>query len=548
MKKIIRNIYLLFLLLFLFGAATADATGYYFYVQLGDKSNSPYSISHPEAYLSARALERRAYYFIDVDSTDLPVSPVYEQQIRDLGIHIHCRTKWLNGLTVLVPDSNIMSQVRALPFVKFVQYTGLTDENKAADTRRKVSSALNFDYGAAATQINQLNGSILHNNGFRGENIHIAVLDAGFLNVDLNPAFDSLRTENRLLGTKDFVNPASDIYSEDSHGAYVLSTMTGNIPGKFLGTAPKASYLLIRTEADEGEYLCEPDFWVSGIEYADSAGVDLATTSLGYTEFDDSTMNYTYADMDGKTARASIAATMAFRKGIMLLNSAGNDGSNGWHYIGVPADADGVITVGSVTKTGTPSWFSSFGPSYDGRIKPELCATGTSSSLVSYADSVVINGSGTSFACPILAGMTACYLQAAKAKAPSHTLLLLRRYLTESGNLYNTPTDQMGYGIPDFAKAYTAINNTSVENIKNECQVKLLVNSTERKLKIRILDSSLNLNKAMLVLYSISGQAVLTTPIKFRSTDCDIASLRSGIYLLTIEEDGIKYRNKILIR
>ena len=548
MKKIIRNIYLLFLLLFLFGAATADATGYYFYFQLGDKSNSPYSISHPEAYLSARALERRAYYFIDVDSTDLPVSPVYEQQIRDLGIHIHCRTKWLNGLTVLVPDSNIMSQVRALPFVKFVQYTGLTDENKAAGTRRKVSSALNFDYGAAATQINQLNGSILHNSGFRGENIHIAVLDAGFLNVDLNPAFDSLRIENRLLGTKDFVNPASYIYSEDSHGAYVLSTMTGNIPGKFLGTAPKASYLLIRTEADEGEYLCEPDFWVSGIEYADSAGVDLATTSLGYTEFDDSTMNYTYADMDGKTARASIAATMAFRKGIMLLNSAGNDGSNGWHYIGVPADADGVITVGSVTKTGTPSWFSSFGPSYDGRIKPELCATGTSSSLVSYADSVVINGSGTSFACPILAGMTACYLQAAKAKMPSHTLSLLRKHLNESANLYSTPTDQMGYGIPDFAKAYTAVNNTSVENIKNEWQVKLLVNSTERKLKIRILDSTLNLNKAMLVLYSISGQAVLTTPINFRSADCDIAGLRSGIYLLTIEEGGIKYRNKILIR
>ena len=532
MKKITRNIYLLFLLLFLFGAATADATGYYFYVQLGDKSNSPYSISHPEAYLSARALERRAYYFIDVDSTDLPVSPVYEQQIRDLGIHIHCRTKWLNGLTVLVADSSVMSQVRGLPFVKRVQFTGITNENTAAGSRRRISKAVNFNYGAAATQINQLNGSILHDSGFRGENIHIAVLDAGFLNVDLNPAFDSLRMENRLLGTKDFVNPASNIYDEDPHGAYVLSSMTGNIPGKYIGTAPRASYLLLRTEADEGEYLCEPDFWVSGIEYADSAGVDLATTSLGYTQFDDSTMNYTYADMDGKTARASIAATMAFRKGIMLLNSAGNDGGYDWHYIGVPADADGVITVGSVTKTGTPSYFSSFGPSSDGRVKPELCAMGSSSSLVSYADSVVINGSGTSFACPILAGMTACYLQAAKAKAPSHTLSLLRRYLTESGNLYNAPTDQMGYGIPDFAKAYTAINNTSVENIKNELHVKLLVNSTERKLKIRILDSTLNLNKAMLVLYSISGQAVLSVPIKFRSSDCDIAALRSGIYLL----------------
>lgn len=541
-------LFLLFVLAFLIKPVTADATSYYFYVQLKDKSNSPYSIANPSAYLSSRAIDRRAYYYIPVDSTDLPINPAYEQQITNLGIHIHCRTKWLNGLTVLVPDSNIMSQVSALPFVKFVQYTGLTDENKAAGIRKRITSALNFDYGAAATQINQLNGSTLHNSGFRGENIHIAVLDAGFLNVDINPAFDSLRMENRLLGTKDFVNPASDIFSEDAHGAYVLSSMTGNIPGKYLGTAPKASYLLLRTEADEGEYLCEPDFWVSGIEYADSAGVDLSTTSLGYTQFDDSIMDYTYNDMDGKTARVSIAATMAFNKGIVLLNSAGNDGNNGWHYIGVPADAEGVISVGSVTKTGTPSSFSSFGPSYDGRVKPELCAMGSSSSLVSYTDSVVITNSGTSFSCPILAGMTACYLQAAKAKMPSHTLSLLRKHLNESASLYNAPTAQMGYGIPDFAKAYDAINTASVENIKNDLRVKLLVNATERKLKIRILDNTINLNNASLVVYSVSGQVVLKAPLTTWSSEYNISSLNCGIYLLTIEDTGIKYRNKILIR
>ena len=537
-----------FLLIAFLCPAKVSATAYYFYIQLKDKKNSPYSLTNPSAYLSKRAIDRRAYYFIPVDSTDLPVSPAYQSQITNLGIHIHCRSKWLNGLTVLVPDTSVISQLRSLSFVKYVQYTGITEENKAAGIARKRNKAMNFDYGAATTQINQLNGSTLHDHGFRGENIHIAVLDAGFLNVDQNPAFDSLRMENRLLGTKDCVNPASDIFSEDAHGAYVLSSMTANIPGKYLGTAPKASYLLIRTEAADDEYLCEPDFWVSGIEYADSAGVDLATTSLGYTQFDDSTMNYTYADMNGKTARASIAATMAFNKGIMLLNSAGNDGNKSWHYIGVPADAEGVIAVGSVSKSGSPSSFSSFGPSYDNRIKPELCAMGSSSSLVYFADSLVVTGSGTSFACPILAGMTACYLQAAKAKMPSHTLSLLRKHLNESGNLYSEPTAQMGYGIPDFAKAYNAINYTSVDNIRNDLRVKLLVNSTENKLKIRIPDYTSSLSNAQLVIYSLAGQPVLRAKLNSWSEDFDISALNTGIYLLTIQENGIKYRTKIAIR
>jgi len=548
MKKSLLKSVLIGFILFLF-PLSADATTYYFYVQLKDKHNSPYTLANPSSYLSTRAIARRAYYSIPVDSTDLPVNPAYISQIANLGIHVHCKTKWLNGVTLLMADTTIMSQVRALPFVKFVQYTGLTNDNLTAGSPQKISNQTNFNYGVAATQINQMNGSVLHNNSFRGENIYISVIDDGFQNVNLNPAFDSLRMENRLLGTKDFVNPASDIYDQDSHGAKVLSCMAANIPGKYLGTAPKASYLLIRTENAIGEYLCEADFWTSGIEYADSTGVDVSTSSLGYTTFNDSKMNFTYSDLNGKTARASIAADMAVKKGIVLLNSAGNEGDKTFKYISVPSDAEGVITVGSVSSTGVVSGFSSFGPTSDGRVKPELCAMGSSSTLVAYSDSIiVIQGSGTSYSCPILAGLTACYLQAAKAKMPSHTLSILKNNLIESGSLYSSPTNQMGYGIPDFSKAYNAINKTNIENTYNNINVKISINSQEKILKIGILDNNVNLSDANLIIYSVSGQVSLKEPLRSRYSDIDIASLGKGIYVLSIQNNGTKFREKILIR
>ena len=424
-------------------SATISAqTTYYFYVQLKNKNNSPFSLSNPSVYLSQRAIARRITFRIPTDSVDFPVNPAYVQQIENLGIHVHCASKWMNGVTLKMTDSTKMSQVRALPFVKFTQYTGMLVGSALAPVQKASEKDLALNYGIAAGQINQLNGAYLHNEGFKGKGIHIAVIDAGFTNVNINPCFDSLRLQGRLLGTKDVINSASNIYAEDSHGAMVLSTMTGNMPGQYLGTAPEASYWLIRTEYSPTEYKVETDFWCSGIEFADSVGADIATSSLGYSTFDDSKMDFSYADMNGKVSRASRAATIAGKKGMLVLVAAGNEGNATWHYISSPSDADGIITVGAVTSTGLPSSFSSFGPSSDNRVKPEICATGTASALVSTGGTTTY-GNGTSFATPIMAGMMACLLQRYKAFDPNPVIQVLLNSVFASGSLYNNPTAQI---------------------------------------------------------------------------------------------------------
>lgn len=536
MRIIYTNILVVFFLLLL--PVYSFGTGYYFYVQLKDKNNSPYSLSNPSAFLSERAIERRAFFNVPVDSTDFPVNPQYVNQLAESGIRVHCTTKWLNGVTVLLTDSSLIAQVRELPFVTYVQFTGITNENNTALNAPSKVNAAETDYGVAAMQLDQMNGRILHQHGYRGENIHVAVLDAGFRNVNTNPAFNTLRTEGRLLGTKDFVNPQSNIYLEDAHGAYVLSTMAAEIDATYVGTAPEASYLLIRTEAAAGEYLCEPDFWISGIEYADSAGVDLATTSLGYTTFDDSTMNYTYADMNGRTARASIAATMAYRKGIFLLNAAGNDGNKSWRYVGVPGDAEGVLTVGSVTNDSLYSTFSSVGPTADERIKPELCALGAASAIMSTSGSKAY-ASGTSFATPILAGLTACYLQAAKKYKPQLTLNEIHSNLFKTGHLHPYPTAKMGYGIPDFQKAYYELTANTVsqfqaEQLFQKKALKLLVDDTKRNILIK-LNTQNQTENGIVRVFSLTGQVVSEKSYSGSYIEISTEKLEKGIYIIQLD-------------
>ena len=542
-----KSIIVLFSFLMLGISASLNAqTNYYFYVQFANKNNSPYSLSNPSAYLSSRAIARRVTFSIPVDSTDLPVNPAYVSQIENLGVHVHCASKWMNGVTVKLTDSTKMSQVRALPFVKFVQYTGLLVGPALAPPLKAPKNELTLNYGIAAGQITQLNGTHLHDEGFRGKGIQIGVIDAGFTNVDINPAFDSLRLQGRLLGTKDIINPNSNIYTEDAHGAMVLSTMTGNMPGQFLGTAPDASFWLIRTEYSPTENKVETDFWCSGIEFADSVGVDIATSSLGYYTFDDPSLNFTYADMNGKVSRASRAATIASKKGIVVLVAAGNEGQTAWKYIGSPADADGIISVGAVTSAGVASSFTSFGPSYDGRVKPEICATGTSSALVSTAG-LPSYGSGTSFATPIMAGMMACLLQKYKSINTNPSVQSLLQSVFKTGNLYNSPTAQMGYGIPDFVAAeQNLFTLNAVSQILNNSFI-LSYNQIFKTLIIRLPNGN-TLQNASVKIYSVTGrmmvnQSVTDSPIVLRTFN-----FVPGIYAVCVSENGKTETRKILIQ
>lgn len=524
------------------------ANNYYFYVQFANKNNTPYSLSTPSAYLSARAIARRASFNISCDSTDLPVNPDYVNQIANLGIKIHTRSKWMNGITVLVNDSSIMSQVRTLSFVKKVQYTGRLSVASAVRQKSKFESEA-IDYGTALTQVNQINGSYLHNMGYTGKGIYVGVLDGGFNSVNTNPGFDSLRLSGRLLGTKDIAESNGNVYTMDAHGANVLSIMTGKLTGAspYSGTAPHASFLLIRTEYGPTEYLVETDFWVSGIEFADSVGVDVVNSSLGYTTFDSVPMSFTYADMNGKVSRASRAATMAAEKGIIVCNSAGNDGrsTNTWHYIGSPADAEGIVSVGSVTSTGVASDFSSFGPTSDNRIKPEICGMGSSTAFI-YTNGLRYTGNGTSYSSPVIAGMMACYLQYAKANFSNLSVPKILESVFKSGNQYSNPTAQLGYGIPNFQ---TAVNNLMTSNLfENKVGENFTVYYNPEISSVEVALCEAPADKCSIRVYSLTGNLVLSKQIADAQTSLPTQNLSSGIYIVNIVGSKFNESQKIIIR
>lgn len=535
MKTTLHRLFLSFIILFVGMGMSLNAVDYYFYVQLADKNQSPYSIDRPEEFLSARAIERRNRFSIEIDSTDLPVSPHYIEQISALGFTVHSASKWLNGLTLLVPDSSLIAKLKSLAFVNTVQYTGKKDtvqENVRAPIK---NTSFSTDYGTAETQIKQLKGDVLHQAGFTGKNILIAVLDAGFYNVDQNKAFDSLRNQNRILDVVNIVDPTVNTFRENSHGAYVLSTMAGNIPGEYMGTAPDASYLLLQTEYAPTEFLYEVDFWVRGIEYADSAGADVVNSSLGYTVFDDTRMNFSYADMNGKVSRASVAATLASKKGMIVCNSAGNDGNKNWKYLGSPADAEGILAVGAVTSSGIASEFSSFGPAADGRIKPDICAQGSATAFVNISG-VKSAGNGTSFSSPLIAGLSACYLQYYQTHIQNININEILQNIVSTGHLYSSPDAQLGFGIADFQKAMEVLSGTGLQALSKGLTIAKIDDVSYR--------IHTDENLLGLAIYSISGSLVWHVRTITPDNIINLIDLPKGIYILRAKSENIIYSLK----
>lgn len=521
----------------------ANASEYYFFIQFTDKTNTPFSLHQPENYLSLRAIERRNAFQLAIDSTDLPVNEQYVAQVKSTGVTIHSRSKWMNGITIITSDSSIMSTIREMPFVRNTRYTGLKSSTTPTLLRSKWNNEAD-DYGLAFNQLKQVNGQRLHELGFTGEGILIGVLDAGFRNVNINPAFDSLRIKQKIVGHTSIINPQIDVFSEHTHGADVLSVMAGLLPGSYRGTAPDASFLLIQTEYAPTEHLVELDFWVRGIEFADSAGVDIVNSSLGYTEFDDSTHNLRYSDMNGTTTRASIAATMASAKGIIVCNSAGNSGNNRWKYIGAPADARGILTVGSVDNKGVASFFTSYGPSADGRIKPEVVATGTSTAVVK-SNGVIGYSNGTSFSSPLMAGVVACYLQYLKEENKLLPVPDIIQTILASSHLYNSPQSQLGYGIPDFSKIPGLTTSIDLTRHRNTETYTLITDSYHRQIMLT------PINAAGTISYRIvnsSGQEVVASHFINNQVSINLSHLASGIYLLIVQDTSGPRPHKIILQ
>lgn len=425
---------------------------YRLYLRDKDLQHTPFSVNRPEQFLSARSIERRKRQGLPVDVTDLPIAPAYLDSVSRTGIEIVGQSKWNNTLLVKIHKEKELNKLNSLSFItkklKVFSSPDSITERKRSSFRKELNSweSVPIHYGAAAEQLKSLGGQRIHERGFYGNGMMIAVFDGGFMNVDRIPALHGVK----LAGLKDFVVPKSNnIFEEMEHGTMVLSTMAANAPNLYVGVAPEAQYVLVRCEDERTESLAEEDYWASAAEYADSLGVDVINSSLGYHDFDDVKTNHLYWEQDGETALISHTASMCADKGIICVNSAGNDGMGVWKKINFPADAKNILTVGSINEQGNNAAFSAVGPTADGRIKPDVMAYGSPTSVITGRGSI-INDNGTSFSSPLIAGMTACLWQALPHKTAKQIIKLVKM----AGNNQQHPDNIYGYGVPDFWKAY----------------------------------------------------------------------------------------------
>ena len=532
------------IVLFQVAAFGQNLTQSSYWVQLKDKNGTAFQIDHPEAFLSQRAIDRRNRQHIIIDETDLPVSSVYLDSLKKLGLEIVHTSKWLNGVTVRTSDTALIQQIPSLPFVAKVELTRPAKILKSAQQKFS-DEEVNYDaanYGNAINQLTQLNGQYLHIQGFRGKGIQIAILDAGFWHVNEIAAFDSLRSTNRILGTYDFVDPESDIYQEHSHGMSVLSCIGGNQPNDLIGTAPDASFYLFRSEDVLSEYLIEEDNWVAAAEMADSVGVDVINSSLGYYKFDDPGMNHSFSDLDGKTARATRGANMAFRKGILVFNSAGNEGNDVWKRIIVPSDGENVIAVGAVDKSGIRASFSSVGSAFGGAVKPNVAALGSSTYLVTGSGTLGYS-SGTSFSAPVLAGMGACLLQA----NPYANVIQVKMAIEQSAHQYTAPDSLLGYGIPDFEKADQYLKVNFSNDLKSESGWIVSPNPFSDYLLIQNQNPGSGENGTISI-FSLQGNCLYQSTFKTSAQVLlnNLSDLPEGLLILSIRSGEKEERVKLI--
>ena len=432
------------------GQASAEKV-YKYRVSLKDKVGTTCSIDKPEEFLSERAIERRNRQQLPIDETDLPVSGKYVDELKATGARLVTTSKWNNTVVLEVSDTLLMDEISKKSFVTGVKKVWVSpDSIPPRNMKRKKEVKIKVEktdchYGNALRQIEIHGGDSLHTAGFAGKGMHVAVIDAGFYNADEIKFFRKMD----LLGTRDFVNPNSDIYAENAHGLMVLSCMAANLPKVFVGTAPEASYWLLRSEDNDSEQPIEEDYWAAAIEFADSVGVDVVNTSLGYYEFDEGFPAYRYRDLDGHYSLMSHSASLAADKGVVVVCSAGNSGDDPWKKVTPPGDSENVLTVGAIDKDMVNARFSSIGNSADGRIKPDVMAVGVSS-VVTGTDGSVSKGNGTSFASPIMCGVVTCFWQACPWLTAKEVIEAVR----QAGDRVDYPDNIYGYGVPNLWKAY----------------------------------------------------------------------------------------------
>ena len=417
-----------------------------FFLQFTDKVGSE------SVCLSELAIQMREQRGIAIDSLDYEVSPIYLDSVRAMGAKVLHTSRWLNAATVQMPSSHA-SALHQCSFIQAIELTrGAKDSIDISSISLRKHAANSSTPSDPSPLLSEAQHSVynllpLHQAGYKGQGIRIGLADGGFYNAD---SLSSLPLD-QWLGSADFTDDEDDFFGKNgNHGTMCLTTIMARSTS-YQGAATEAEYFLFRTEEHDTESPKEIDNWVAAIEMADSMGLHIVSTSLGYTTFDNKEYNLSYADMDGHTSHGAQAALIAAKKGMLLVIAMGNDGNKDWHYLSTPGDADSILTVGAVDIFRSIADFSSFGPSADGRVKPEVCAVGKQTALIDPNNGYVINSNGTSFACPLLAGMAACLWSA----LPNATNMEIRERIIRSADRYTAPHEQYGYGIPNAWLAYT---------------------------------------------------------------------------------------------
>ena len=560
MKKI--SLFALFVLCCIFSNAQDSINCYRIY--LHDKANTPYSVQQPQQFLSERAIAKRARFNIAITEQDFPVNPAYLQAIRqaDDSVLIMATSRWFNTVSIRCPETSALSTISGLAFVDSIVPIGYLSDiseqseepiiNYLGTIHEPITDSL--AYGKGFPQIAIHNGHLLHNEGYKGEGMLIAMLDGGWLGFNRNEFFTNLYENGQIVGTYNFVPGQSDVYWKDSHGTSCASIILSNIndeipsgPYTFVGTAPNANMIFIRTENVDSEQLMEEDFWVAGAEIADSVGTDVITSSLGYTVFESPDLNIGHSSLDGHTSLASRAATLAAHKGIVVCVSAGNDGDKEWHRISRPADAEDILTVGAVGIDSIPADFTSIGPSFDGRVKPDVASVGfqthkVNSWILSMPDSTstnehpivlsfVVPGNGTSFATPCLAGLATCLWQA----LPEYSALEIMQMIREAGHQYNTPDTLWGYGIPDFYRAYLEHRDTTgIHDNQLLCDLSVFPTPCHNQCSVQ----NTSADTKEIAIFDMNGRMIHTQRLSPESVEViSTEKWTNGLYLLLAKSD-----------
>jgi hypothetical protein len=514
----------------------------YYWIKFKDKSNNGFTLSNPSAFLSQQSINRRTQQGIAIDSSDLPVTQVYIDSISPYTNRLVHRLKWFNMIVVEIDNPVNLLSLKHFSFIDSVAPIA-SFPYKSLLAGSKFESAIPVDqqivypdiHGAAYEQLSMMNGDLLHQMGYRGQGIIISLMDNGLVGTGIAHAFDSVRP--RILDEWDFVNNQPDLYYDPgngSHGTATFSCIAGNVPNYYVGSAPEASFCLFQSEDNSAEWVMEEYNWAAAAERADSDGAQIFSTSLGYTTFDNDIGDNTYADLTGNTAVMTMAGNIASSKGIIVFNSAGNDGDDNWYYISVPADGDSIIAVGAVDSNRYIAPFSSNGPNSSGRIKPDLCAQGYPAYVVTSSGDIGAE-SGTSFSCPTLAGCAASLWSA----FPGKTAKDIQTAIMMSADRYMCPNNQYGYGVPNFYNAYLLLEtgfNTNLLQTGNSITV--YPNPFSAQLNVSFYGDTAG--NHTIRIFDLQGREVYSGQFYVRNktyelVPIDTAFLADGVYILSFD-------------